>query len=106
MQIDPAALTASIGKLYGLNLERGLAPTLQQVVMAAKTLFHVDGAGLMLLAHRALIEQAKGVLMEREDLDPAAAFERLRMVARSSSRKVADVARDVLADVRPVSALL
>ena len=58
------------------------------------------------LAHRALIEQAKGVLMEREDLDPAAAFERLRVVARSSSRKVADVARDVLADVRPVSALL
>ena len=234
-QIDPAALTASIGELYGLDLERGLTPTLQQVVMAAKTLFHVDGAGLMLsdpdgalrwasafeqqsqlveedqerpaqgpcmaafvqratmsvrnantepdiegsrsvllgaglqaalsvpvelqggpigtldiysatprdwddsqvsalqayagivanllgsaaaahakgqladqlqaaLAHRALIEQAKGVLMEREHLDPAAAFERLRAMARSSSRKVADVARDVLADVPPVSA--
>ena len=56
------------------------------------------------LAHRALIEQTKGVLMEREHLDPAAAFERLRAVARSSSRKVADVARDVLADVPPVSA--
>jgi AmiR/NasT family two-component response regulator len=42
--------------------------------------------------------------MERERLDPAAAFERLRAVARSSSRKVADVARDVLADVPPVSA--
>jgi hypothetical protein len=33
VQIDPAALTASIGKLYGLKLERGLAPTLQQVVL-------------------------------------------------------------------------
>jgi GAF domain-containing protein len=230
MQIDPVVLTASIGELYGLDLERGLTPTLQQVVMAAKTLFNVDGAGLMLadpdgalrwasaseqhsqlveedqermaggpcmaafvqraavavrnastepdiegsrsvllsagiqaalsvpvelqggpigtldiysttprdwddsevgalqayagivanllgsaaaahlkgqladqlqaaLAHRALIEQAKGVLMEREHLDPAAAFERLRAVARSSSRKVADVAHDVLADL-------
>jgi GAF domain-containing protein len=239
MQIDAAALTASIGELYGLDLERGLTPTLQQVVMAAKSLFHVDGAGLMLadpdgalrwasaseqqsqlveedqerlargpcmaafvqratmsvrnansepdiepdiegsrsvlvgagiqaalsvpvelqggpigtldlysatprdwddsevsalqayagivanllgsaaeaqvkgrladqlqaaLAHRALIEQAKGVLMEREHLDPAAAFERLRALARPSSRKVADVAREVLADVPPVSA--
>jgi ANTAR domain len=37
--------------------------------------------------------------MEREHLDPTAAFERLPAVARSSSRKVADVARDVLADV-------
>jgi GAF domain-containing protein len=56
------------------------------------------------LAHRALIEQAKGVLMEREHLDPAAAFEQLRAVARSSSRKVAEVAREVLAEVPPVSA--
>ena len=30
------------------------------------------------LQHRVLIEQAKGVLMEREGLSPAAAFERLR----------------------------
>jgi AmiR/NasT family two-component response regulator len=50
------------------------------------------------LAHRSLIEQAKGVLMEREGID-AAAFERLRGVARSSMRKVADIARDVLAGV-------
>jgi AmiR/NasT family two-component response regulator len=49
------------------------------------------------LTHRTLIEQAKGILMERERLDAAAAFERLRGAARSSSRKVADVAGDVLA---------
>jgi GAF domain-containing protein len=49
MQIDPAALTSSIDGLYGLDLERGLAPTLQQVVLAAKTLFRVDGAGRSLL---------------------------------------------------------
>jgi GAF domain-containing protein len=228
MQIDPAALTASIGQLHDLDLERGLTTTLQQVVMAARTLFDADGAGLMLadtdgelrwasatdqrsqlveedqerlgkgpcraafaqrmaitvrnvgtepdpdgsrsvlrnsgfqaaisapvelhggpigsldlysvqprdwddsevgalqayagvvanllgsaaaahlkgrladqlraaLAHGAVIEQAKGTLMEREHLDAATAYERLRTAARSSNRKVADVARDLLA---------
>jgi GAF domain-containing protein len=227
MQIDPAALAASIGELHDLDLERGLPVTLQQVVMAAKTLFGGDGAGVMLadadgelrwasatdqysqsvqedqarlgrgpchaafsqrmivsvpnartepdpdalhlvlgkagfqavisvpielqggpigslalywarprdwddseigalqayagvvanllgsvaaahlkgrladqlqvaLAHGAVIEQAKGVLMERERLDAATAYERLRAAARSSSRKVVDLAREVL----------
>ena len=49
------------------------------------------------LAHRWLIEQAKGVLMGREELDAQAAFERLRGAARSSTRRLADVAKDVTA---------
>ena len=228
LQIDPAALAASIGALHDLDLERGLTATLQEIVLAARTLFGADGAGLMLadadgelrwasatdqqsqlveedqerlgkgpcraafsqrmaiavqnadtqpdpdgsrsvlrnsgfqaalsvpvelhggpigsldlyssqprdwddsevgalqayagivanllgsaaaahvkgrladqlqaaLAHGAVIEQAKGALMEREGLDAATAYERLRTAARSSSRKVADVARDMLA---------
>ena len=48
MQIDPAALAADIGELHDLDLERGLTATLQQVVMAAGTLFGADGVGLML----------------------------------------------------------
>jgi GAF domain-containing protein len=48
MPIDPAELAASIGTLYQLDLDRGLAPTLQQVVDAAKVLVGADGAGLML----------------------------------------------------------
>jgi len=47
------------------------------------------------LEHRWLIEQAKGVLMGREELDAQAAFERLRRAARSSTRRLADVAKDV-----------
>ena len=47
------------------------------------------------LEHRWLIEQAKGVLMGRERLDAQAAFERLRGAARSSTRRLADVAKDV-----------
>jgi GAF domain-containing protein len=226
MPIDPSELSSSIGALGTLDLERGLAPTLQQVVDAAKQLFRADAAGLMLvdpegvlrwasasdqsaqtvegdqerlaqgpcavafsqrlpaairnihiepewdefvkvligegisaalsvpveldggvigtldvytgeprdwdpsevaalqayaglvasllsaavtaqvkgrladqlhaaLEHRWLIEQAKGVLMGRERLDAQAAFERLRAAARSSTRRLADVARDV-----------
>ena len=228
MPIDPSDLTKSIGALGSLDPERGLAPTLQQVVDAAKQLFEGDGAGLMLvdqegmlrwasasdqtaqtveddqerlaqgpcavafsqrlpaairnvsaepdwgeftqvltaegicaalsvpveldgnpigtldiyssdprdwdasevaalqayagvvaslltaaataqvkgrladqlqaaLEHRWLIEQAKGVLMGRERLDAQAAFERLRGAARSSTRRLADVAHDVTA---------
>jgi GAF domain-containing protein len=48
MPIDPAELATSIGSLYQLDLERGLAPTLQQVVDAAKVLVEADGTGLML----------------------------------------------------------
>jgi GAF domain-containing protein len=49
------------------------------------------------LEHRWLIEQAKGVLMGREQLDAQTAFERLRGAARSSTRRLADVAKDVTA---------
>jgi GAF domain-containing protein len=228
MPIDPTELTKSIGAIGTLDPERGLAPTLQQIVLAAKQLFEADGAGLMLidqngqlrwasasdqtaqaledgqerlaqgpcmaafsqrapavireisaepewgelaqvlvgegiyaalsvpveldgspigtldiysaapwdwddselaaaqayagvvasllaaavmaqvkgrlanqleaaLEHRWLIEQAKGMVMGRERLDAQAAFERLRRAARSSSRRLADVARDVTA---------
>ena len=44
-----------------------------------------------------VIEQAKGVLMEREGLSPSAAFERLRGAARSVGRTVGEVAGMVLA---------
>jgi GAF domain-containing protein len=47
------------------------------------------------LQHRWLIEQAKGVVMGREQVDAQAAFERLRGAARSSTRRLADVAKEV-----------
>jgi ANTAR domain len=37
--------------------------------------------------------------MEREGLDAATVYERLRAAARSSNRKVAEVARELLAGV-------
>ena len=47
------------------------------------------------LERRALIERAKGILMERHGLDETAAFSILRDHARAQSRRVVDVARSV-----------
>lgn len=47
------------------------------------------------LERRALIERAKGRLMERHGLDERAAFERLRSQARSRSMTVVSLAREV-----------
>jgi ANTAR domain-containing protein/GAF domain-containing protein len=49
------------------------------------------------LQHRVVIEQAKGILMEREQLDPAGAFDRLRKAARAGRRRVSEVAAEVVA---------
>jgi AmiR/NasT family two-component response regulator len=46
---------------------------------------------------RALIERAKGVLMERHGIEDQEAFDRLRSEARSSRRKLVDVVDEVLA---------
>ncbi len=48
------------------------------------------------LDRRIVIEQAKGILMEREGLPAEAAFERIRRHARSSRERVADVARRIV----------
>jgi GAF domain-containing protein len=49
------------------------------------------------LHHRVVIEQAKGILMVREQLDPAGAFDRLRKAARARRRRVGEVAAEVVA---------
>ena len=49
------------------------------------------------LAARVVVEQAIGVLTERQRSSPREAFERLRKVARSRGRKVHDLAREVVA---------
>lgn len=48
------------------------------------------------LSRRAVIERAKGILMERHGLDERGAFELLRGHARDHNRKVLDVARAVV----------
>ena len=48
------------------------------------------------LANRVWIEQAKGVLAATRGVGPDQAFQQLRHQARSSSRKLADLAREVV----------
>jgi ANTAR domain len=52
------------------------------------------------LASRVWIEQAKGVLAATEGVSPDAAFQQLRKRARSSSRKLADLAQEVVQDAQ------
>src|SRR3954471_17574864 len=47
-------------------------------------------------ARRALIERAKGILMERHNLNDTAAFELLRTHSRSSNRKLVDIANAII----------
>jgi AmiR/NasT family two-component response regulator len=55
-------------------------------------------------ARRALIERAKGILMERHDLDEHAAFELMRTHSRNSNRRLIDIANAVVDGRRLLSA--
>jgi response regulator NasT len=48
------------------------------------------------MERRAVIERAKGILMERHGVDDRAAFQRLRDHARNGNRRVVDVATAVV----------
>jgi hypothetical protein len=60
-----------------------------QLKLSVKQLEHA-------LAARVTVEQAIGVLTERQSCSPRDAFERLRKVARARGRKVHDLAREVV----------
>jgi len=60
-----------------------------QLRMSVKQLEHA-------LAARVIVEQAIGVLTERQHSSPRQAFERLRKVARSRGRKVHDLSREIV----------
>jgi ANTAR domain/GAF domain len=52
------------------------------------------------LTSRVWIEQAKGVLAATQGTDPEAAFQQLRIKARSSSRRLAELAQEVIQDAQ------
>jgi GAF domain-containing protein len=85
---DPSEVAA-------LQAYAGLVASLLSAAVTAEVKGRLADQLQAALEHRWLIEQAKGVLMGRERLDAQAAFERLRGAARSSTRRLADVAKDV-----------
>ena len=63
------------------------------IVLRRFTEYHdLEGA----FGRRAVTERAKGILMERHSIDEPAAFELLREQARSTNRKVIDIATAVV----------
>ncbi len=52
------------------------------------------------LESRAVIEQAKGILMAQHGISAEAAFELLSMHSQTSNRKLRDIARDIVADAQ------
>jgi GAF domain-containing protein len=80
-----------------LQTYAGLAASLLAAAVTAQVQGRLASQLQAALEHRWLVEQAKGMVMARERLDAQAAFERLRGVARSSSRRLVDVAREVTA---------
>ena len=58
MPIDPAHLARSLGALDTLDVERGFARALQQVLSSAKALLDADRAGLMLVDHAGALRWA------------------------------------------------
>jgi GAF domain-containing protein len=85
---DPSEVAA-------LQAYAGLVASLLMAAVTAQVKGRLADQLQAALEHRWLIEQAKGVIMGREELDAQAAFERLRRAARNSTRRLADVAKDV-----------
>jgi AmiR/NasT family two-component response regulator len=80
---------------------RAYAAMLSQLIGSVSDARHKGELAAQLqfaLESRVLVGQAKGVLMERHGLDDQAAFTRLRRQARSSSRKMTDVACEIVKD--------
>jgi GAF domain-containing protein len=75
----------------------GLVANLLVSAVAAHAKGELAGQLQIALDHRVLIEQAKGALMAHEGVDERAAFERIRIMARSSNRTAAAVAKELLA---------
>jgi GAF domain-containing protein len=87
---DPSEVAA-------LQVYAGLVASLLMAAVTAQVKGRLAIQLQAALEHRWLIEQAKGIIMGREEVDAHAAFERLRRAARSSTRRLADVAKDVTA---------
>ncbi|HVM18897.1 MAG TPA: ANTAR domain-containing protein [Egibacteraceae bacterium] len=91
---DAASLSADAPRAVGYLAE----VVTNYLASAAEVVDSAELAGQLqhALHSRIVVEQAKGVLAERLDLEPDEAFELLRTHARSSRRKLREVASEVI----------
>jgi GAF domain-containing protein len=88
------------GEVSAAQVYAALAATLLCQAAAAQVKGRLADQLQVAFEHRNRIERAKGMLMLREGIDDAAAFERLRSAARSSQRPLIDVVNEVLGGQR------
>lgn len=82
-----------------VRLGQALADVAAVGILQERAIFEAERRSEQLqraLDSRVLIEQAKGVLVERHGMPPRAAFELLRRHARNNNRKLRDVCRDLM----------
>jgi AmiR/NasT family two-component response regulator len=99
---DPDFVGAAAERGIYAYAREGMADSIQSAIEVAMRR-HADKRRLAeqvdrlesALERRALIERAKGILMERHNVDERAAFDLLRDHARSRNRTVVDVAASV-----------
>lgn len=85
-------------------LAQALADTVAATIAAARRLAGETARADQLqgaLTSRVVIEQAKGVMAERDHITPDEAFKTLRRQARTSNLKLHDVAAAIVASTRP-----
>ena len=99
---DPEFVSAAAQRGIYAYAREGMADSIQSAIEVAvrrhaekrELAEHVERLETA-LERRALIERAKGILMERHDIDDRMAFQQLREHARSNNRTVVDVASAV-----------
>jgi AmiR/NasT family two-component response regulator len=89
LRTDTVALAQAMADLCALTIERDSVLRSHEVL--AQQLQNAQRS-------RVVIEQAKGVLSERLDVPADEAFERLRGHARSSNRKMAEIASALVSE--------
>ena len=78
---------------YVVESDQGALESALEIVLLRFAEYHgLEGA----FGRRAIIERAKGILMERHQIDQTAAFEMLRRHARHNNHKIVDVSTAVI----------
>jgi len=87
---------------HEVRVVQALADVATIALLQARSIARADALTEQLqgaLNSRILVEQAKGALAQQEHLTPDQAFDLMRTTARSSRRRLVDVAGDVLARI-------
>jgi putative methionine-R-sulfoxide reductase with GAF domain len=71
MRIEPAALAKAIGALDEVDLNRGLGPSVLQLMTMVKQLFDADAVGLMLVDAEGMLRWAAASDQQAEQLEQA-----------------------------------